>query len=196
MSRKGRDALLIESIFGPVVRTTDLRYTPRATIEALFDSDPPPDGCVLDPCAGDGAILRVAKARGYEVAAVEIREEERDALDQLDENAVIGDWLRMDRTPWTGWSVVTNPPFSLAREFAASCLALQPEYMAFLLRCNVIGSRPWRAFWRQHPPTRVRPVERPAFPKPGESVAEGTDASEYAWFIWVTGEPLINLKPI
>jgi hypothetical protein len=94
------------------------------------------------------------------------------------------------------FAIITNPPFSLAREFAEACRSVKPEYLALLLRCNVLGSRPWRAFWREHPPTRIRPVVRPAFPKPGESEAEGTDASEYAWFIWVAGERPINIKPI
>jgi len=212
MSR-GRDARLIEAIFGPVVKETDLRYTPRATVEALFDSDPPPEGRLLDPCAGDGAILREADHRGgYDCAACEIREEERLRLEDIcgPHSVKIGDWRKIapgigpavsaPDLPPQALSIVTNPPFSVAREIAEACFIVRPDYLALLLRCNTLGSNPWRSFWRAHQPTRIRLVERPSFPKPGqteaEAEAEGTDMSDYFWSIWAAGEPPLNLKPI
>jgi hypothetical protein len=169
----------------------DVRYTPRGPIEALLASDPPPrGGYVLDPAAGDGAILRVLVEAGYQVAAHEIREEEQDGLRAITPRVTIGDWLSPRRAYGKPAAIVANPPFSLAREFAISALECC-EWVAFLLRLNTLGSRPWRQFWSEHPPTALRPIVRPSFTGDGR-----TDASEYLWVIWDDSDHPINMRPI
>jgi hypothetical protein len=169
----------------------DVRYTPRGPIDALLASDPPPrGGYVLDPAAGDGAILRVLVEAGYQVAAHEIREEERAGLLAITSHVTIGDWLSPRRAYEKPAAIVANPPFSIAREFAASALECC-EWVAFLLRLNTLGSRPWRQFWSEHPPTALRPIVRPSFTGDGR-----TDASEYLWVIWDDSDHPINMRPI
>ncbi len=68
------DASIIDALFGPVVKNSDVYYTPTETVEALLLADgPPPHSSVLDPAAGNGAILRVCREHGFSVEAVEIR---------------------------------------------------------------------------------------------------------------------------
>lgn len=139
-------------------RDSDWYPTPRHTILSLLDECPPPPGLVIEPCAGDGAVVRVLLERGYQVSAVELRKECFAELMELCPTT-IGDWLVIGRTwplPEPPYSIVTNPPFSIAREFAEACLATQARYVALLLRINVEASNPWRKFWEAHPWPRVR----------------------------------------
>jgi len=170
-----------------------------------------PDFEVLDPCAGDGAILRVAKARGFVVRrAIEIRPEMAPALHEVATSVTIGDALRLPKVSGVciDW-VITNPPYSLAREFIEAWRPLA-HLAAFLLRLNFFGSK-GRSAWLRGAgrPAHVLVLDRrPAFVavckgaktikgcgatyplgtkgrcECGGSIADGTDSTEYAWFVW------------
>ena len=176
-------------------READFWPTPRHAIESLLDSDPPPtQHPVLEPCAGDGAIVKVLLERSYEVFALEIREEEIAGLNKLC-TAINSDFLTWEPGSADGLhSVITNPPFSLARQFARQALEITipgDRYVALLLRCNVLGSGPWAHFWNEHPPSKLRPLKRrPSFSGDGK-----TDGAEYLWVIWDQGPP-IDLRVI
>jgi len=162
-------------------READFYATPPSALAPLLDECPPPMGLVIEPAAGDGAIVKVLLARGYRVWANELRRECLSDLRRLECSVTIGDWLTTAQEPWPEepYSIVTNPPFSIARKFAEACLATQAQYVALLLRINVEASNPWRKFWEQHPWThRVVLWKRPSF------TGHGTDACNYFWAIW------------
>ena len=169
---------------GAAPREADYFPTPGWCTHVLLDALPPPTGTVLEPSAGDGAIVRVLAPAGYPVSAVELREEERPSL--LESGAArvtIADWLTEQRAPVPPYSIVTNPPFTLAREFAEKCCQSRAGYVALLLRINVLASGPWRFFWEAHRPTdMVLLTSRPSFTGDGK-----TDACNYAWVIWRQG---------
>ena len=76
-------------------RKADFWPTPRGAIVSLLEDSPPPNGCtVLDPCAGNGAILLVLAEYGYGIEAIELREEEREDLEELCPTH-IDDWLKI-----------------------------------------------------------------------------------------------------
>lgn len=74
---------------------------------------------ILDPCAGEGDLLRAVLDDGYaSVSARELREECREPLEALTFDVEIGNSLSPsqpgpDRDQW----VISNPPFSLADDF-------------------------------------------------------------------------------
>jgi hypothetical protein len=90
---------------------------------------------------------------------------------------------------------VSNPPFSMSDKIVMKTV----EHMhhdngvsiaAFLLRVNWLGSKKRSEFLKGYPPRKlVVLVPRPSF------TGKGTDATEYAWFIWSThalpGLPII-----
>lgn len=169
-------------------RNRDYYPTPRHAIDELLDRHPPPQGKrVLEPCAGDGAIVRALVERGYDVTAVEVRAEEQPRLeDSCAENVVIDDWLEQDEDDFCAFfeldAAVTNPPFSMAQVFARSLLSVDPplDYVALLLGIDVEASGAWRQFWADHPWTaRVKLFKRPSFTGDGR-----TDGRNYCWFIW------------
>lgn len=74
--------------------------------------------------------------------------------------------------------VVTNPPYSLAFEFAKHAVFYSKEVF-LLLRLNFLASKK-RAYWfRQNEPSALFVLsQRPSF------TGTGTDATDYAWFYW------------
>jgi predicted RNA methylase len=163
--------------------------TPEWVTEALFDAMPPHDSLpVLDPCAGDGAILRVAQRRGRDVSAIEIRESARDGLIDAfgTEQVAIGDWLKISGAVGERHStaIITNPPFGKPRngvdlEVAEACLRVRPMYCALLLLTTRKNRTAWADFWTRHPPTGEVPLTtRPSF------VGEGTGMTDVSWFVY------------
>lgn len=74
--------------------------------------------------------------------------------------------------------IVTNPPFSLALPFLEKSLK-EAGTVIYLLRLNFLGSQQRRPFWQANQPTHLFTLaKRPSF------TGKGTDATEYAWFVW------------
>jgi hypothetical protein len=90
----------------------------------------------------------------------------------------------LGRTQWPSATLlVTNPPYSLAAEFIQRALERYRKSIdcAFLLRLNYLGSQKRAAFHREHPSDVFVLPRRPSF------TGKGTDATEYAWFVWGPG---------
>lgn len=113
--------------------------------------------------------------------------------------------------------IITNPPFSLAKEFLQKSLR-EAKTVVYLLRLNFLGSIDRHLFWKNNRPTHLFVLsDRPSFVdicKPkiknkqvvknscgasyskednvkvcscGNRVSSGTDATEYAWFVFDRG---------
>jgi len=191
-------------------RSDDFYTTPLWVVEALYATlaAEAPDllsalsGGVLDPFAGDGAILRVCKARGAAVYANELREVERAGLSEICARVRIGDAFEL----YGGSSVpiVTNPPFSQMER--ALELFVRGGASAWLLRFAAIAGQRRNAFWLANPPAMVIVLpKRPSFAyicrvsgcrsifKTGDlrgcgkthcKPHPGSDSADYAWFVW------------
>jgi len=74
--------------------------------------------------------------------------------------------------------IFTNPPFSLAQEFIEHSLP-RCNTCIMLLRLNYLGSIKRHEFWKKNSPTSLFVLsKRPSF------TGTGTDATDYAWFVW------------
>ena len=135
----------------------------------------------LDPCAGNGQLIRAVNAHLVSVAnirwhAVELRPECEGILHTVANPVIIGDFLKV--VPARYDVVLTNPPYSLAEEFVRACLPIS-EHVVMLLRLNWLENRAkllnaWPA------DVHVLP-NRPAFAR-NKHGKVGTDATAYAWF--------------
>lgn len=140
---------------------------------------------VLDPCAGDGAILRVLQAAGLgmeHVAGLEFDGARAKACREAGFSCIETDALRR---PWDRPSgVIMNPPFKLAMEFVEKALAeVRLGEVVVLLRLAFLESRARAAFHRKHPSDVFVLAQRPSF-------AHGkTDSAAYGWFRWNTAAP-------
>ena len=119
-----------------------------------------------EPCAGDSSIIAELIGMGVEPSSIEWAE--------LREGK---DYLKDGLTGQVS-AIITNPPFSLATQFIDRSLE-EADFVAYLLRLNFWGSRKRKDWWQGKEPTHQFTLsERPSF------TGKGTDATEYAWFVW------------
>lgn len=184
----------------PEAKAADFWPTPAYITEALLATAPPPKGLVLEPAAGNGAIVKVLRQYGHDCYAIELREEERAGLEGLCPTT-IGDWIELSRDfdslyrvmgHWPR-SIITNPPFSIMLEYAKACIALSAltEYIALLLPTAFLHSQERRSFNFIHRPTGLRPIaRRPSFG------GGGTSPYDVTWFIWERGKSPLDIIPV
>jgi len=148
---------------------------------------------VLDPCCGSGAILDVVsnvwgrRDGVWNTFGIDIN---RERVDKVNGHACrCADYLNIPPYDGSGWGgdrprlIITNPPYKLALPFIEKSLrSVAPGGdVAMLLRINFLGSQKRASFWRQHPCAVYVLPKRPSFTN------GGTDATEYAWFVWGEG---------
>ena len=132
-------------------------------------------GVVVDPCAGDGAILLALREHD---PALDVRGIEIDAARATLAGAVCADALAY---PWQAGAVVMNPPFALAQAFVERACASTLGDVAVLMRLGMLAGQKRTAFWRGHPADVFVLSRRPSF------TGGGTDSADYAWFLFGPG---------
>lgn len=141
----------------------DAYCTPEWAIEALLEYVHVNGLRVLEPCAGDGVIVRVLESHGAMVTASDIR----DGVDFLTKPFT----ERFDY-------VITNPPYRFAQEFATKAFDVA-DGVVMLLRLGFLAGQKRRMWWDEHRPTALYVLSRrPSF------TGVGTDSADYAWVMW------------
>lgn len=127
-------------------------------------------GNVLDPCCGRGAIGQVVFETwgpNYELDGVEIDEGRAQAAREAGffDRVATGDFLHPEGKIFSkGQLVITNPPFSLALEFAEKSVKVA-DTVAFLLRLGWLASAERADFHRRNPCDLIILPKRPSFAK-------------------------------
>jgi hypothetical protein len=159
--------------------------TPRTAVLPLLATDlvQLPGGTWIEPCAGDGAIVRaVREVRAdvrFRLFEVDDRHEKslRASMRSGDE-LTIGDFVMRSWRQQIFDVCIFNPPFTLTMPMLHAALD-RARWVAMLQRVNWFGSQ-FRGPWlRTHCPDMLELEERPSFRAEG-----GSDATEYAWFVW------------
>jgi hypothetical protein len=172
----------------------DSYNTPGWCLERLLDEVTlPTDGTILEPCAGNGALVRVMRARwpDAKIVACDVRAECTGKLAEVagPTNVVLADFvassdagevrrfIQRGRAPVR--LVLSNPPYSHAIEFIQRAREIFPDaWVVFLLRVNFLASEERSTFMRTAAPDVYPLPNRPSF-RHGT-----TDATEYGWFVW------------
>lgn len=116
---------------------------------------------VWEPACGDGRLIRLMQEAGLGAEGNDLR----DGYDFLE-----------DREPRS--CIVTNPPFSLAFEFAQHALKLSRR-VYLLLRLDFLASQSRKSWWIEHEPNALFVLsKRPSF------TGTKTDARDYGFFAW------------
>lgn len=114
-----------------------------------------------EPCRGDGRIEEFLIGKGLPTTYSEI----------------------MEGKDFYDWSekvdlIFTNPPFSEMPKFFDHAWK-HANTVIFLLRVNYLGSIGRQKWFQEHPVNALHVMsKRPSF------TGGGTDATEYAWFVW------------
>lgn len=130
---------------------------------------------ILEPCCGNGSITEALR-RKYPTAFIhanDIQKMSNNWADLITQR----DYLTMTEGEFD--LIISNPPFSLAEEIIRHSLTTWEATLIMLLRLNFLGSLKRYKFWGEYPVSRIYPTsKRPSF------TGKGTDATEYAWFVW------------
>lgn len=159
----------------------DFYGTPAWCTHSAVQNITLPGGTWLEPCAGNGAIIRAVKGIREDIhwTAFELREECRELLIPEAPVVDIGDFLKMPMGIHYD-VILTNPPYSIAQEFVEEALR-RADHVVMLLRLNFLGSKKRSAFFRKNAPDVYVLPKRPSF------INGRTDSTEYAWFHWQSG---------
>ena len=147
-------------------------------------------GSFLEPCVGEGNILNTVSPLLRKTCSIFTTEIEKnsDYFTNLFPDVDL---------------IITNPPFSKALPFLEKSLC-EAKTVIYLLRLNFLASQGRKEFWSQYPPDYLFVLsKRPCFVWTcktggckkkypvgikactcGGRVGPGTDATEYAWFVW------------
>lgn len=129
---------------------------------------------ISEPACGDGAISKVLEEAGMKVQS-------SDLIDRGFGEVGL-DFLATDSLQ--SRAVVTNPPFSLAREFIRHSLVdLQVDYLALFLQATFFQSAVNASLFEAHPPSAIYPLTWvPKFRSDGNFI-------KFAWFVWDRQRP-------
>lgn len=138
---------------------------------------------VLEPCAGDGAIVH--ELTSPNVVMNDIVARPPLLPDFLLDATARGSWLAFRRfSPFD--LVITNPPFDQAFDIAAHALEFADRGVVLLLRLSWLEPTAERGPWLAvNPPERVIVMPRHDFRGNGQ-----TDSVTSAWMVWSKGQPL------
>ncbi len=155
---------------------TETYPTPSWCVDRLLDEvDLPRSGHWLEPAVGDGAIVNAVRKRPE---YAEVKWYTNDVRPSCGD--VCSDFLTWSPSILSPYEVsITNPPFSLAREFLEVSRKIS-RITVMLLRINWLGSAERAEMFRAGgmPEQILVLPNRPAF------VNGKTDSCEYAWWIW------------
>jgi hypothetical protein len=153
---------------------SDFYQTPYSMTEQLLDNEYfSKDDTLIEPAAGEGAIVKVLKKRGYKPQYSDII----DGTDFLKEQEIFD-------------NLITNPPYSLAFEFIQKAKDIIQWKFAMLLPLSYLhGQKRFNELWLD---TEIFPLHTvyvfTRYPLLTDKVREDgkykTGMQVYAWFVW------------
>jgi len=161
---------------------SDFYKTPQKTIEILLKNHKIKGTHILEPCAGDGSIIKPLRQyyNNLHITAIETRTEEEKKLNIISDNVIIDDFLNF--YPQNNFdTIITNPPYSIAQEILEHCFKISNKNteIIVLLRLAFLESKKRFNFWQKYIVNKLYVLsERPSF------TGKGTDATAYGWFVF------------
>lgn len=146
---------------------------------------------IMEPAAGDGAIIRALRESGYsnKITAIELEPEFRDSLEESlrhNNRLIIESFLQDDINSESIYPqpdvIITNPPFSKAERYLEKCyeICAHGGVIALFLRMSFLTSIRRHQLLNIYHPSHVWLFsQRPQFPD-----MKGSDDCGYAWVIW------------
>jgi hypothetical protein len=134
---------------------------------------------IWEPCAGRGAIANVLRDRGHAVICSDLLRYDDFPLH------FVADFLAQSRAPASCDTIVTNPPYQLATEFARHALDLVP-HVYLLLRLAFLESVRRTDILERRGLARIHVFRRrlPMMNRDGWNGPRASSAIPFAWFCW------------
>lgn len=175
----------------------DFYATPFEATRSILEKEKL-DGSILEPAAGQGHISKVLSEYYQENKIFSTDLVQREDRFGCDIKSGI-DFLLEDY-PEKFDNVITNPPFSLAKEFIEKALKVANKKVIMFAKIQLLEGQSRKEFFADHPPKAVY-----VFSKRVNPLRNGVEFDEkgkpwsstmcFAWFVWekgYAGEPVIR----
>jgi predicted RNA methylase len=166
--------------------------TPTWAVEAVLDVETTTRR-ILDPCCGLGAIANVCWRAGFDTTAFDFEDWGKHFPGLM---TIVGpvsqqDFLEFDEDLF-GFTVIMNPPFTLAEKFVDHAHKLGARKVICFQRQAWRESARRRQWWEKNPPARVWVCGSRAtcwrFDLVGTELAKrGGSTTSMAWHVWERG---------
>jgi hypothetical protein len=142
----------------------------------------PLGGRVLEPAAGEGAMVRELLRAGVGASQITALEIDPARAENCPVEAKVCDYLTEEVGAYD--LIITNPPYLRAQAFVERSLDIAGERgtVAMLLRLGFLESVQRRELHEARPADLYVLSQRPSFTGDGR-----VDATAYAWFVWGPG---------
>lgn len=161
---------------------------------------------VIDAGAGRGVLARSAERRGYSVLQIDKIDWAQHGLEcyESKHGKQLLDFLKMEIRVVNGemdFTVIMNPPFSMAVEFVEHALNSGARKVLCFQRLAWRETDERKDFWDKHPPNRVYVCGSRATCWRGDLIDKrskdmSSSPTAHAWFVWERGQPLNGLGAI
>ena len=147
---------------------------------------------IFEPACGGGHITEVLKKHGFDVISADIVDRGYSGQTQT------ADFLHTTFKPRNSRDIITNPPYSQAREFVEYALDISQESVkvAMFLKLTFLEGAKRKVLFDKYPPKKVYVFRnRIDCWKNGIKPDKPSKAVCYAWFVWekgFKGKPLIE----
>lgn len=158
----------------------DAYFTPAWCTEALLKRWSPV-GAVWEPAAGRGDMAKVLTDSGYNVFATDLHEH-KGAVTQIKKDI---DFLEPSDFLMGCFSIVTNPPYTLAERFIRRALEVTAPgrgSVAMLLRHEYDCAKTRRDLFAEHPhfARKITLIRRPRW----FADTKTSPRHSFAWYVW------------
>lgn len=159
---------------------SDYYPTPPEATQALLDFlQLPKETVIWEPACGDGHMVDVIRSNGYSVVASDI-------LDGTD-------YLCSQKPDGVNY-IITNPPFSQAKEFIKRSIYHNIPF-AFLLKSQFWHAKNRYDLFYQQPPTWILPLTwRPDFLF--KTRGNGSPLMDVMWCVWIPCQTFTQYRPL
>lgn len=131
----------------------DYYATPFEATEAILSREEL-HGSILEPAAGEGHISKVLREHYPNSQIISTDLVQRD--DRFGCGIVGGVDFLTENYPEKFNNVITNPPFSLAKEFAEKALEVSTGKVILFAKIQFLEGRQRKDFFATHPPSKLR----------------------------------------
>ena len=144
---------------------------------------------VWEPACGEGHLSKALEEAGYRVVST----------DKVNRGyGRVLDFFDYDKPLSEGIDIITNPPYSVAAEFAEHAMDILAEgrKLALFLKVQFLESEKRRKLFKKYPPKVVYVcTKRVACALNGNFDGFTSSVACYCWYVWVkgfTGDPIIR----
>lgn len=137
---------------------------------------------IWEPACGGGHMSEVLKRGGYDVMST-------DLVDRGYGDKTGVDFLQQDKAPIPNCDIITNPPYSLALEFAEHAMDILGDghKLAMFLKLQFLEGKKRKQLFMKYPPVYVYVSSSRLHCGRNGVFDFKSNAVAYAWYVWQKG---------